>query len=161
MNTHRAILSGLILLALTVGASDAWAQRGGPGGNRGMRGQLKSLNLSAQQSQQIGQLRSTMITRTAPIKAQLQVKGAELRALWAAPNPNRAAIVAKHNEVDALRRQLRDARIDFRLHLFRVLTPQQRAQLQSAQASRQNRGKRMHRQGMRRRQGVNPIAFSL
>jgi Spy/CpxP family protein refolding chaperone len=102
---------------------------------------LKSLNLSLQQKQQLSQMRTEMRSKTAPIKSQLQVRRSELRALWLAKSPSRSAIVAKHNELDVLRRQLRDARIDFRLRVLKMLTPQQRAKLQADLAARPPRGK--------------------
>lgn len=142
MNMQRVMLSAVILTSLSLGATEAWAQRGGRGG-KAIRGHLKSLNLSQQQQQQISQLRSNTVTKVAPLRAQLRVKRAELRSLWLATSPNRGAIVAKHNEVDALRRQLRDARIDFRLKVLNVLTPQQRSQFQSALAARPQQGKRL------------------
>lgn len=143
MNQQRVMLSAVILMSLSLGASEAWAQRDEHRFGRSIRGHLKSLNLSQQQQQQISQMRSNMVTKTAPLRAQLEVKRAELRSLWLATTPNRGAIVAKHSEVDGLRRQLRNARIDFRLKVFSVLTPQQRSQLQTSLAARPQQGKRL------------------
>jgi len=143
MNVRRAMISGVVLLVVGLGASEARAQGmgRGRGGDRAFMGHLKSLNLTAPQLQQISQLRADMLAKTAPARAQLQVKHAELRTLWLAKSPSRAAIIAKHNEIDTLERQLRNARIDLRLNVFKVLTPQQRSQLQAGLAAGPRGGK--------------------
>ena len=54
----------------------------------------------------------------------------ELHALWQAETPDREAILAKMEEMDAMRDSLRDARrqqrVDVRLSVLQVLTPEQR-----------------------------------
>ena len=150
-NRRRLIVLTGLLAAMTL-AGNAWAQGRGRGGGmgRGWMRHVKGLDLSAQQRQKVGELRVAMITKTAPVKAQVEVKRAELRQLWQAKSPSKQAIVRKMNEIDALHRQLRDARVDFRLGVIAVLTPAQRAKLQSAIAA----GPRFHsKRGKRGKRG--------
>lgn len=138
MWTSRGLLTGALALALLLGATNAWGQgrRMGPGRGHGWMRAVKSLDLSTDQIQKISQARASMVSKIAPVRAQIDVKRAELRALWQAKSPSRRAIIAKHNEIDALHRQVRDARIDFKLRVYSFLTPQQRSKVQQAAAKR-------------------------
>ena len=152
MKHDHVAVTVLIVLGLLLGGGEALAQqspegagpgpgyRHGPrarighggGGEMGWMRAIKALDLSMEQVQGIARVRADMIVKTAPLQAQLQVKELELRNLWLAATPDRRAIVAKHNEIDALRRQVRDARIDFRLGVYQVLTTAQRDQVRQA-----------------------------
>ncbi len=133
----RLVISGLaIAMVLALGGSEAWAQRGGWGRGGGHGGgwmrQVKSLDLSTKQVQSIAEARADMIAKVAPVRAQIVVKRHELHALWSAKTPNRRAIIAKHNEINALDQGIRNARIDFKIRVFGVLTAHQRVRLQKA-----------------------------
>lgn len=127
---------GLLVAALALLATgDAWAQRGGGrgwgGSDRGFGRALKHLELSTEQVRRIGELRSAMVTKVAPLQAELRVKATELRQLWQAKRPNRQAILGKHREIDAIHAKVREARVDFRLGALGVLDAKQRGQLQT------------------------------
>ena len=114
--------------ALTMGglAAEAMAQGRGPGyGGPGRR--LAALDLTAQQQQQIGQLRDAALKQCEPLRAQLGQKLDELRNLWRAPQPDRRAIAHKQTEVDTLRAKQRDVWTDFRYQVHALLTPEQRS----------------------------------
>jgi Spy/CpxP family protein refolding chaperone len=125
-----------VAVAVIFGSGEARAQRGPFGGRGddvpGWVRHVETLDLSAAQVQKIAEARADMVVKTAPAKAQLQVKHYELRALWTSKAPERRAIVAKHDEIDALERQVRDARIDFKLRVIGVLTTAQRDRLQKS-----------------------------
>lgn len=148
MMRHLTIMTVAAVTVTTLSVSEAWAQRGGRGwGGRGggwMR-HVKSLNLSSSQIQKIGQLRTEMVSKVAPLRAQIDVKRAELRTLWQTSSPNRRSIVAKHNEIDAIHRQIRNHRIDFKIGVIGALTPAQRGELQKAIAAGPPYGRGPHR----------------
>jgi Spy/CpxP family protein refolding chaperone len=83
--------------------------------------------LSADQQTRIAQLRIDMQTKVAPLRAQAQIKRLELSKLWMAPQPKRDDIVRVQNEMNDVHRKIQEARVDFRLAILAVLTPEQRA----------------------------------
>ncbi len=127
---RNMLLGGLVLVAGLGVAAIAAAQprdagpapRGGKGAWRDDRPQL-----TRDQQRKLADLRAALIRRTAVLRAELEVKHTELGQLWRADQPSRQAILAKHVEIDGVQRQLREARVDFRLQALRVLTPEQRA----------------------------------
>ena len=155
------MIAGFVALTATLGAADAWAQGHGRRGGRWMK-HLKSVNLTPPQIQKIRQLRVDMVTKVAPLRAQLGARKAELRELWLAKTPSRGAIVAKHSAIDALGQKIRDARIDFKLRVLALLTPQQRTQLKSSVAAgppRGKGGKALGKRGKRGKRGKNLKMF--
>jgi Spy/CpxP family protein refolding chaperone len=87
---------------------------------------MAGLQLTPQQRKKIFDLRAAMIRKHAAARAEVAVKSGELKLLWLADEPNRQQILAKHAEIDGLRKQLRESKIDFRLNALKILTPQQR-----------------------------------
>lgn len=94
-------------------------------------------NLTAEQSAKLKELRTQRDQQAAPIRNEMIAKRAELRNLWLEPDPDEAAIKAKHQEINELRNKLHDTMTEYRLGAGKILTPEQRAQLQ---ASRPGRG---------------------
>jgi len=86
-----------------------------------------SANLTAQQQQQIQALRVATFDQVAPLRRDLMVKRGELRSLWAAPKPDRDAILKKQAEMDEIRQKIRKAHTEERLAMTKILTPEQRA----------------------------------
>jgi Spy/CpxP family protein refolding chaperone len=136
------VFSMLAVLALVLATTPVWDGgpcdchgRGGPGGpgmGSGMDpGKLEALSLSAQQRQQVAALEAAQLQKVTPIRTQLGAKRSEMRVLWDAQSPDRKAILAKQAEMDALRKQLREFRVDFKLELLKVLTVEQKASLQA------------------------------
>ncbi|MGI5862047.1 MAG: Spy/CpxP family protein refolding chaperone [Myxococcales bacterium] len=120
---------GLIGLALAAALAIPFAaQAKGHGKGHWGRG-LASLDLQPEQRERIKAMRAEMAERAAPVREMVKAKKAELRTLWMADAPDRNAILAKQEEILRLRRELRVARVDHRLALLQVLTPEQRAEL--------------------------------
>jgi Spy/CpxP family protein refolding chaperone len=137
MTMATVVTAVLTLTSSLVLAQPRWGG-GGPGrgqgkgpGHRGMMGQQmgQMLELTDSQRQQVWVLRDQMRKSTADTRSALQAKHEEMRVLWLQDVPNRAAILAKHAEIDALRATMREAHIDFRLAVHALLTPEQRAKL--------------------------------
>jgi Spy/CpxP family protein refolding chaperone len=138
-----------VLGAVLLSAATALAQGpgGGMGGGRGpgRMGQggcpgmsmgmgiraIQELNLTPDQQKQMATLETKLGDETAPLRAQMDAKRAELQGLWTAQTPDRKAILAKQAEMDRVRDSLRTAVTDYRLGVLNVLTPDQRAKLAS------------------------------
>jgi zinc resistance-associated protein len=83
--------------------------------------------ISPEQSAKVQQLQVDAIAKTAPLRAQVQVKRAEIQAMWQTPKPNRDEILKAEAQIDALHQQIRQAWVDFHIAALAVLTPEQRA----------------------------------
>jgi Spy/CpxP family protein refolding chaperone len=162
---NRAVL-GMMLSACTLLPQIASAEPASPaaptpartesndqdgGGHRGggrwkHRGERfgKKLNLTADQKEKLKGLRQGMRARLQPVREQLRTKSLELKVLWRSESPDRAAILAKMQEMDGLKKQLREARVDMRLGMHLILTPTQRIQMEEMH---KGRGGRHHRFG--------------
>ena len=139
----KKIMIMVLAIALLATAGVALAQgwgRGpgyGPGAGYGPGSGPKGawgagLNLTAEQQQKMQALRESHFADTALLRDQMIAKQTELRALWAQPNPDSGAIIAKQGEINTLREQLQAKGIQNRLEMRKVLTPEQQAQLGSA-----------------------------
>ncbi len=139
---------GKVLVVFSLLASSAafagWGGgRGGKGGGHGGMGpnMFQQLNLTAQQKQQLEQLHAQFAESARPVKEQLRQKHQQMMTLWQAPNPDRAAILALHVEMDKLRAQLREAHVDLRLACLQLLTPEQRTKMNELMQKGPHKGK--------------------
>jgi Spy/CpxP family protein refolding chaperone len=89
-------------------------------------------NLTPEQSAKLKELRDQHDKEILPLKNELTAKRAELRNLWIQSDPDEAAIKAKQQEINDLRNKLQDTMTEYRLEVGKILTPEQRAQLQSS-----------------------------
>lgn len=97
-------------------------------------------NLTAEQSAKLKELRDQRDKEALPIKNELAAKRAELRNLWLQSDQDEAAIKAKHQEINDLRAKFQDTMTEYRLEVGKILTPEQRAQLQSERPGWDYRG---------------------
>jgi Spy/CpxP family protein refolding chaperone len=151
--------NGMIIVAAivmaTVAASPAMAAHrewqggygSGPGNVTDIAG-IPGLNLSAEQTQRIAAPRETHRKDIRPLQEQLRGKGRQLRELWLAQTPDRERILALQREVHDLRGRLLEKLATYRLEVLQMLTPDQRAKVQTFEAER-HRG-RMGPPGMGR-----------
>jgi len=137
MRRYEMMLGALALVGalVLVTAGDASARGRGPGrrGGKGIgqgHGMFQALNLTAEQQRQMIRLRAAMQEDMIEVRDKLRQRRAEMRALWAADEPDEAAILAKQDEMEPLRRQLRVRGVKFRLAVRELLTPEQKARLQ-------------------------------
>ncbi len=143
MRKTATIIGTLVLvaaLAMPVFAHDrGWGK--GRGIGIGPAGRLAPyygniLNLTPEQSAKLKELREQHEKDILPLKNELVAKRAELRNLWLQSDPDEAAIKAKQQEINDLRNNLQDKITEYRLEVGKILTPEQRAQLQSARPDR-------------------------
>lgn len=108
----------LLLLALSL--SLGLAAAGWAGGPMGMGGGMGGANLTPEQASALFDLKEKMHADTAGLRKQMMVKRAELGALWKAENPDQNAILAKQKEINALREQMQQKMVAFRLEAKKI-----------------------------------------
>jgi zinc resistance-associated protein len=120
----------VLALALSLGlAASSWARPfgGGMGGGMGcgMGGgmMMGAMNLTPDQAGKLFDLKQKFMNDTADVRKQMMVKHAELAALWKAEKPDEKAIVAKQKELTALKGQMQEKSVAFRLEA-RKIAPQ-------------------------------------
>jgi Spy/CpxP family protein refolding chaperone len=129
---------------------------GGPG--RGMHGGMRGgadmmlarmvrnpsfrekLGITADQAAKISQESSDFRKSEIRSRAEVEIKGLELRDLLSADNPDRAAIDKKLEDISAARLAQAKAAVDFRLSARNWLTPDQRQKLEQMRQQFSRRG---------------------
>lgn len=115
------------------------AGRGGPGMRAG-RGLIQRLGLNEAQRTQVQALRSEMRQAIQPTRQQMQALRQQSRAQWTSEQPDTQAIQELQAQMSTFRSVLREHRVDFRLALLEILTPEQRTQLAETPNRGQGRG---------------------
>lgn len=124
-------------MALLMIASQATAFRGygSPGNTRGCCPQMSGywaseLDLTEPQKDQIRAMNETFTNENNELKEQIYAKHQELRQLWAEPEPDQNRIIAKQQEINQLKNDLRDKTTLHRMKVRNeVLTYEQREKL--------------------------------
>jgi zinc resistance-associated protein len=123
MKTGKKVTLWLLALALvmSLGAASAWA-RGpmGMGGGMGMGCGPGMMNLTPEQAGKLFDLKEKFRTDTASLRKSLMTKRLEMKALWKAANPDEKAIIAKQKEISALRDQMMEKMVPFRLEAKKI-----------------------------------------
>jgi Spy/CpxP family protein refolding chaperone len=139
MRKTATIIGTLVLvaaLAMPVLAHDqGWGKGRGTGiGPEGRQAPCCETipNLTPEQSTKLKELKEQRDKEALPLKNELIAKRAELRNLWLQSDPDKAAIMAKQQEINDLRNKLQDTMTEYRLEVAKILTPEQRAYLESA-----------------------------
>ncbi len=129
----RTKMIAAVLVVLIISASivfGAVARRGAGPGHHGC-GFLRGLNLTQDQIAQIKVLRTQFQTATQTTRTDLKARVLEMIQLWSANPPDPVAIKAKAAEIETLKATIKDARIDFMISVYSLLTPAQKAQVQT------------------------------
>ena len=96
----------MLMLVLVLGLSTAaWARPFGCG----------PMNLTPEQAGQLFDLKQQFMNDTASVRKAMWMKRAEMAALWRADNPDAKQIQAKQKEMNALREQMQEKMVAFRL----------------------------------------------
>lgn len=119
------VVAGLSLTNL------AWAQpqKGGCGGCQGHKGKsdgMMGMDLAEEQQKKFDDLKMKHIKQVMPLKTDLRIKQMELGALWRADELDAGKIIAKVKEIAGLREKLQVAKVEQKLNMYKVLTPDQR-----------------------------------
>ncbi|HEX6045012.1 MAG TPA: Spy/CpxP family protein refolding chaperone [Pyrinomonadaceae bacterium] len=127
------------------GARPEWRGRRGDhkgrGMMRGMRegGFFKQLNLTDDQKAKLKQIRESAAQANKPLHDQLRAKRQELRQASEGGTFNEALATQKLTEMAALEAKLMGERFQLHQQMLSVLTPEQKTQLEQAQAQRKAR----------------------
>lgn len=123
MSAMKTLTAVLIVTAVAL-AGTALAQEAKPPAAE------RPMALTKEQHDQIDKLRLDHLKEMMPLETDLKVKELELGALWRADELNAKAIVAKVKEISSARGQLELARVNHRLAMYKVFTPEQRQMAQ-------------------------------
>jgi len=107
------------------------------------------LGLSAEQTQRVEEIRLKSERKAIKLKADLKLAQLDLRSLLQKDYPDKGAVYKKVEEIGALRTRLEKNRIDTRLEVHNLLSPEQRKKLR--EAARELIKERRHRKLMERR----------
>lgn len=88
---------------------------------RGMAG----LNLSAEQTAKLAEIRNARTKNLMPIREQMLAKRNAIKSLWLDKTPDQAKIVAAQKELGDLRDQMQAKITESRIESLKVLTPAQ------------------------------------
>lgn len=137
----RATLTAMAVFFVAALATSAFAFGFGRGPGYGpcSRGDFQGpagLNLTAEQSAKIKEMREAQWNEMKPVREQMFTKRDEIRKLWLEPNPDQAKITAAQKEMRLLRDQMQDRMTAYRLEALKVLTPEQREKMGSLMQGR-------------------------
>jgi zinc resistance-associated protein len=110
-----------VALVLSLGLAAA-VYAAGPMG-MGMGHGPGMMNLTPDQAGKFFDLKEKFRTDTASLRKNLLIKHLEMKPLWKAENPDEKAILAKQKEINALRDQMMEKSVAFRLEA-RKISPQ-------------------------------------
>jgi len=111
--------------------------------------------LTEEQRVKIQELRLKHMKEILPLETDLQIKRLELENLWTADKLDAKAIIAKVKEINELQNKLELTRVNHRLEIAQILTPEQRRQMQDMLGPGMGRPGRM----MRRHRFMQPEQF--
>ena len=154
--TKRFILP-LLLLALAI---PTFAQKGpakdGSGLGRGDK--LQALELTAEQEDQMKDLRYAKEKILIQLRADLKTSQLELKKLKQADEPNKKKIYAQIDKVGKQRTAIEKARVDHQLKIRKVLTDEQFKMFQKKMQAKAGRGDQ-RKSGSRRDRGESRRPF--
>jgi len=116
MEKSKKVTLLLLALVLSLGlATSAWAR-----GPMGMGCGPGAVNLTPDQANALFDLKEKMHADTAGLRKQMMTKRAEMAALWKAENPDQNVILTKQKELNALRDQMQQKMVAFRLEAKKI-----------------------------------------
>jgi len=105
----------VLLLALSLSltmAASSWARPWGCGPG--------AMNLTTEQAGQLFDLKQKFMNDTASLRKEMMLKRTELAALWRADNPDEKQILAKQKELNALREQMQQKSVAFKMQARKI-----------------------------------------
>jgi periplasmic protein CpxP/Spy len=124
----KMVIAAGLAMGMLLGVTDVYAGGWGlgPGSGRGNgAGGWGASNLTAEQQAKMQDLRQKHYNDVAPLREKMFSLRRELRTLWSDPKADSKTIEEKTKEMKALRDQMRDKGVQFRLEARSLLTPDQ------------------------------------
>ncbi len=128
----------LAAVAVLLGITYAYAQGPGfgpgpgPGRGQGACGDCgncgKSSPLTQEQRTQLQELRQKFMNETATLRESIRTTRQDLRTLWRDPNAKAETLLAKEKELRTLQDQMKDAAVQHKIEVRKILTPEQLSQ---------------------------------
>ena len=117
-------------LAVVVVLAAVHVYEAGPGfgagkGLRNCAGACGAANLAPEQQTKMQELRLQHQEEVAPLRDKMVILRQELRTLWSDPKADPKVIQAKTKEMNDLRDQMQEKRVESRLEIRNLLTPDQ------------------------------------
>lgn len=121
------VMIAAVLFLATATYALAVGPRAGKGFGAGPKGQkiVSTMDLSKEQMDKIWQIREKFNNDTSSLRYEHFQKRNELRTLYADPEAKDAAILEKEKELNALRQNMHDKMVRFKLEQRKVYTPEQ------------------------------------
>lgn len=158
MNRTKKIVTALIFLLLLITVSTNLFAMDYVRGKWNMPGEamrrpekagetamFAKFNLTEDQKARIEALRDAHRRETKPLQDHMFGKRADLKLLWLQSSPDKEKIMAMQKEIRAIRDQIEDASVAYRLDVFNVLTPEQQSKAKELLV---NRGMKPNRDPM-------------
>ncbi len=143
--SNKIISRGMVVLAVLAMTSLALAQGPRPRMRMLYEGGPCLLDLTEAQETQIEKSKIALDKELLPLKADLDVKKAELDKLLLAEKPDKKSVYKKIDEIQTVRTKLERLKVDHRLEVRAFLTPDQRVVFDK---QRSKRGMKHHGMGM-------------
>jgi Spy/CpxP family protein refolding chaperone len=140
----KRVLMVVMVAGATVGAAYAQGGPGGPAERHGRGGFADRLGLSQEQRAEMEKVQVTFRKEQIRQRAELQVARLELAELLAASTIDDKAVLAKAQTVSQLEAAQVKRRIEHRLAMAKVLTPEQRQRARELGLGRHWRGGKEH-----------------
>ena len=157
----RSLISLIVTVAVVSAAAVVWnAADADARSGRNTRGahrhqaMMEALDLTAEQQEKLKSIQLNNAKRMTRLKADLKIARLDLQDLLSQSNPNPAQVKIRVVEVNRVRSEMLEKKIDFRLAQKKVFTPEQLEKVQELKRERPRRRGRRWR-GRHGRPGVH------
>ena len=143
----KTVMTTLAVVALTL--SLAMVAEARPGRGKGRGGGIEKIlhraDLTDDQKAQLEALREEHRAEMKPLRQDMRAKRRQMHQLWAANAIDEAAVWTLDGEMTPLRQEIHRMRLEHRLEVMAILTPEQRAALHDAKQKKSKQRKRKNR----------------
>ena len=140
MKRLALIVAVVIPIIAIVWALPSDAHRGKRGWKKARKAPMEALELSTEQRTKLESLNLERSKKMAQLRADLKVARLDLRAAMRQDNPDPAEVKARVAAVNKARSLILESKVNHRLKVNNVLTPEQRNKLREVRRDRSKRG---------------------
>ncbi len=140
MKRLALIVAVVIPIIAVVWALPSDAHRGKRGWKKARKAPMEALELSAEQRTKLEGLNLERSKKMAQLRADLKVARLDLRAAMRQDNPDPAEVKARVASVNNARSLILESKVNHRLKVNSVLTPEQRTRLREIRRDRPKEG---------------------
>ena len=140
MKRLALIVAVVIPIIAVVWALPSDAHRGKRGWKKARKAPMEALELSTEQRTKLESLNLERSKKMAQLRADLKVARLDLRAAMRQDNPDPAEVKTRVAAVNKARSLILESKVNHRLKVNNVLTPEQRNKLREVRRDRSKRG---------------------